>query len=141
VEQRFLREEVLQHVDEEDEQRFYAARAEKYFRHYANHVTCALTHPTEAVMSTPTIPHDAMRELASQIYVGLVTSAYGDTGSREGARPQPEALARMSFKLAEAFHAADSAVNPVTIAAAAATKSAAPFDAGDLDLGSLHTRR
>jgi len=92
-------------------------------------------------MSDPTKPHDAMRELASQIYIGLVCRAYGEAGSGDSARPKPEVLARMSFKLAEAFHAADSEVNPVTIAAAAATKSAIPFDAGDLDLGSLHTRR
>jgi len=90
-------------------------------------------------MSDPTKPHDAMRELALQIYVELVSRAYG--GGGEGARPKPEVLARMSFKLAEAFHAADSEVNPVTIAAEAATKSAAPFDAGELDLGSLNTRR
>ena len=90
-------------------------------------------------MSDPTKPHDAMRELALRIYVELVSRAYG--GGAEGARAKPEVLARMSFKLAEAFHAADSEVNPVTIAAAAATKSATPFDAGDLDLGSLHTRR
>jgi hypothetical protein len=92
-------------------------------------------------MSELTKPHDAMRELAVQIYVGLVSRAYGDPGRGEETRQQPEALARMSFKLAEAFHAADSEMNPVTIAAAAALKAETPFDARDLDLGSLHTRR
>lgn len=87
------------------------------------------------------MPHDAMRDLARRIYIELVSPAYGEGGGGDGARPRPEVLARMRFKLAEAFHAADSEVNPVTIAAAAATKSAAPFDAGELDLGSLHTRR
>lgn len=92
-------------------------------------------------MSDSTKPHDAMRELAVQIYIGLACRAYSGAGGAEGARPKPEVLARMSFKLAEAFHAIDSDVNPVTIAAAAALKSSTPFDAGDLDLGSLHTRR
>jgi hypothetical protein len=84
---------------------------------------------------------DAMRELAVQIYIELVSRAYGDAGRSEETRQPPEALARLSFKLAEAFHAADSEVNPVTIAAAAALKAETPFDASDLDLASLHTRR
>lgn len=84
---------------------------------------------------------DAMRELALQIYIGLVSRVYGDAGRGEETQRQPEALARLSFKLAEAFHAADSDVNPVTIAAAAAIKSAIRFDATDLDLASLHTHR
>jgi hypothetical protein len=83
--------------------------------------------------------HDTMRELAVQIYVGLVSRAYGAAGSGDSA--QPLELARMSFKLAEAFHEADGEVNPVTIAAAAALKAETPFDARDLDLGSLQTRR
>ena len=92
-------------------------------------------------MSELTKPHDTMRELALQIYVGLVSRAYGDAGRGEETRQRPEVLARMSFKLAEVFHAADSAVNPVTIAAAAALKAEIPFDARDIDLGSLQTRR
>ena len=84
---------------------------------------------------------DAMRELAVQIYIGLVSRAYGDAGRAEGTRQSPETLARTSFKLAEAFHLADGEVNPITIAAAAATKSAIHFDASDLDLGILHAQR
>jgi hypothetical protein len=84
---------------------------------------------------------DAMRELAVQIYIGLIGRAYGDAGRTEDTRQSPVALARMSFKLAEAFHAADGEVNPVTIAAAAALKAETPFDARDLDLGSLQARR
>lgn len=92
-------------------------------------------------MDAPTKPHDPIRDLALQIYIGLASRAYGDTGGGERARPQPKALARLSFILAQAFHTADSEENPVTIAAVAATKSAAKFDAGDLDLGSLHKTR
>jgi hypothetical protein len=84
---------------------------------------------------------DAMRELALQIYIGLVSRVYGDAGRDEKTRQPSEALARMSFTLAQAFHAVDGEVNPVTIAAAAALKSAVRFDAADLDLGSLHTHR
>jgi hypothetical protein len=84
---------------------------------------------------------DAMRELALQIYIGLISRAYGNAGRTEETRQSPVALARMSFKLAEAFHAADGEVNPVTIAAAAALKAETPFDARDLDLGSLQARR
>ncbi|HLE67490.1 MAG TPA: hypothetical protein VI730_10105 [Burkholderiales bacterium] len=86
-------------------------------------------------------PKDPMRDLALQIYVGLACHAYGDVGGAERARPQPKALAQLSFKLAEAFQAADGEFNPITIAAAAATKSAAKFNAADLDLGSLHKPR
>ena len=94
-------------------------------------------------MSEPTKPkpHDTMRELAVQIYVGLVSRAYGDASRGDETRQRPEVLAKMSFKLAEAFHAADSEVNPVTIAAAAVLKAEIPFDARDLDLGSLQARR
>lgn len=84
---------------------------------------------------------DTMRELAVLIYVGLVSRAYGDAARGDETRQRPEVLAKMSFKLAEAFHAADSEVNPVTIAAAAVLKAETPFDARDLDLGSLQTRR
>ena len=92
-------------------------------------------------MSDLSRPHDAMRELAAQIYIGLVCRAYGDAGRGEEGRQSPEALARTSFKLAEAFLLADSEVNPITIAAMAATRSAIHFDASDLDLGSLHAQR
>ena len=84
---------------------------------------------------------DTMRELALQIYVRLVSRAYVDGDRGEETHQRPEALARVSFKLAQAFHEADSEVNPVTIAAAAVLKAKTPFDARDLDLGSLETRR
>jgi len=84
---------------------------------------------------------DTVRELATQIYVGLVCRAYGEARPDEETRQSPEALARTSFKLAEAFHLADREVNPITIAAAAATKSAIRFDASDLDLGILQAQR
>jgi hypothetical protein len=95
----------------------------------------------ETAMSELGRTHDAMRDLAAQIYVGLVCRAYGDASRGEETRPLPEVLARTSFKLAEAFRLADGEVNPLTIAAAAATKSAVHFDASDLDLGSLHAKR
>jgi hypothetical protein len=105
----------------------------------------------ETAMSEFSRPHDAIRELATQIYIGLVCRVYGDAGRGEETRQSPEALARTSLKLAEAFHLADGEVNPITIATAAATAAAAAseaaakrsigFDASDLDLGSLHAQR
>ena len=92
-------------------------------------------------MSDLSRPRDMMRELAVQIYIGLICRAYGDAGRGEETRQSPEALARSSFKLAAAFHLADGEVNPITIAAAAATKSAIHFDASDLDLGTLKAQR
>jgi hypothetical protein len=92
-------------------------------------------------MSEVRRPQDATRELAAQIYVGLVCRAYGDASRGEEVRQSPEALARTSLQLAEAFHLADGEMNPVPIAAAAAPKSSVRFDASDLDLGSLHAQR
>ena len=92
-------------------------------------------------MSDLSRPDDTVRELAAQIYIGLVSRAYGDAGRGEETRQSPGALARTSFKLVEAFHLADGEVNPITIATAAAIKSAIPYDASDLDLGSLHAKR
>ena len=67
---------------------------------------------------------DPLRELAEKIYVELVGRAYGEAAVPDRARPQPLALAQMSFKLAEAFLVADEKVNPRTIAARGAAAKA-----------------
>ena len=87
------------------------------------------------------IAADPVAELAREIYIGLTTRIYARNGGVETGLPQPEALAQLSFRLAESFHVEDREVNPVTIAAAAAAKIPTRFDAADLDLGSLHKRR
>jgi len=84
---------------------------------------------------------DPVAHLARQIYVELTGRLYASTGSVAAGSPQPQALAQLSFTLAEAFYAEDRDANPVTLAAAAAARIPSRFDAADLDLGSLHQRR
>ena len=96
-------------------------------------------------MSEPTDsfepPHDQLRDLAQQIYVELVGRVYADIGT-ERPRPQPKALARVSFKLAEAFLAVDLEVDPAAIAAAAASaKSSVDIESLQLDLGNIGKSR
>jgi hypothetical protein len=96
-----------------------------------------MSEPTTA----PEPPHDQLRELALQIYVEIVSRVYADTGT-ERPRPQPKALAEMSFKLAQAFQAADLEVNPAAIAAAAASaKRSVDISALKLDLESISKSR
>lgn len=87
------------------------------------------------------IPVDQVAELARRIYIGLTSRIYAGSSGVATGLPQPQALAQLSFKLAEAFYAEDRDANPVTLAAAAAAKIPSRFDAADLDLGSLHQRR
>jgi hypothetical protein len=61
-------------------------------------------------------------ELALQLYVELCGRIYASAG---GEKPQPRALAQLSFKLAEAFVAANLEFNPVAIAAREAKSKAA----------------
>ena len=87
------------------------------------------------------ITADPVADLAHEIYVGLTSRLYASSGGVETGLPQPQALAQLSFRLAEAFYAEDRDANPITLAAAAAAKVPTRFDAADLDLGSLHQRR
>jgi hypothetical protein len=84
---------------------------------------------------------DPVAELARTIYVGLASRIYAGNGGVETGLPTPQALAQLSFRLAEAFYAEDRETNPVTLAAAADAKARIKFDAADLDLGSLQQRR
>lgn len=91
--------------------------------------------------TAPKVPVDQVAELARQIYVGLTSRVYAASGSEADGLPQPQALAQLSFRLAEAFYTEDRDANPVTLAAAAAAKIPTRFDARDLDLGSLQQKR
>ena len=91
--------------------------------------------------ATPKIAVDQAAELAREIYIGLTSRIYAASSGVETGLPQPQALAQLSFRLAEAFYAEDREANPVTLAAAAAAKVPSRFDAADLDLGSLQKRR
>lgn len=84
---------------------------------------------------------DPVADLARTIYVGLASRIYAGNGGADTGVAPPQVLAQLSFRLAEAFYAEDRDANPITLAAAAAAKSATRFDAADLDLGSLQQRR
>ena len=62
-------------------------------------------------------PHDPIEELARTLYVNLCSRIY----SAGGEKPQPKAVAQLSFKLAETFIAANYEFNPTAIAAREST--------------------
>ena len=66
-------------------------------------------HPIGIVMSAQAIarPADPVRELAAKIYVELVCRNVVVTDSAAQIKSNPENLARISFKLAEAFQRVD----------------------------------
>ena len=49
-------------------------------------------------------PQDTMEELASRIYVELVGRGFLRVENAAVIKPPPEALAKLSFELAETFH-------------------------------------
>ena len=77
-------------------------------------------------------PRDLLHELAQHLYIELAGRIYSETGS-ERPKPQPKAVATMSFKLAEAFQAANYEVNPTAIAARDA-KAKASVDMSKVEL-------
>ncbi len=66
-------------------------------------------------------PRDLLQELAQLIYIELCGRVYSATG---GEKPQPRAVAQLSFKLAETFHSASLEFNPVQKAAREAKEKA-----------------
>ena len=81
-----------------------------------------------------TPPHDPIEELARTLYVGLCGRIY----SVGGEKPQPRAVAQLSFKLAEAFLAANNEFNPTAIAAREAkNKASVKLDSVQIDFGSV----
>jgi hypothetical protein len=90
-------------------------------------------------MSAPNKPaadmsHDPIQELAEKLYVVMCARIY----SASGDKPQPKAVAQLSFKLAEAFHAANYEFNPTAIAAREAkAKATVNLDAVQIDFGAV----
>ena len=73
---------------------------------------------------------DPIETLARELYLGLCTRIY----SAGGEKPQPKAVAQLSFKLAETFIAANLEFNPHAIAAREASKKASvKLDAVQID--------
>jgi hypothetical protein len=79
-------------------------------------------------------PHDPIHEMAEKLYVHLCGQVY----SASGEKPQPKAVAQLSFKLAEAFIAANYEFNPTAIAARAAKdKASVNLDSVNIDFGAV----
>lgn len=80
----------------------------------------------------PAAPHDPIQELAEKLYIQICGRVYGAGGEK----PQPKAVAQLSFKLAEVFQAANYEFNPTAIAARAAKeKSSVNLDSVQIDFG------
>lgn len=77
---------------------------------------------------------DPIEALAQTIYVGLCTRIY----SAGGDKPQPRAVAQLSFKLAETFIAANYEFNPNAVAAREAkNKASVKLDSVQIDFGAM----
>lgn len=90
-------------------------------------------------MNAPTKPaadtlHDPIQELAEKLYIAMCARIY----SASGDKPQPKAVAQLSFKLAETFQAANYEFNPTAIAARAAKdKASVNLDNVHIDFGAV----
>jgi hypothetical protein len=76
------------------------------------------------------VPDDPMQELARSIYTRLCGNIYSALDAK---KPEPKAVAQLSFKLAETFIAANLEFNPVAIAARDA-KEKAGVNVADVDI-------
>ena len=77
---------------------------------------------------------DPIEALARSLYVTLCGRIY----SAGGDKPQPKAVAQLSFKLAESFIAANYEFNPNAIAAREAkNKASVKLDAVQIDFGAV----
>jgi hypothetical protein len=79
-------------------------------------------------------PQDPIHDLAEKIYVQLCGRIYGAGGEK----PQPKAVAQLSFKLAETFIAANYEFNPTAVAAREAnSKASVKLDSVQIDFGAV----
>ena len=79
-------------------------------------------------------PKDPTEELAEKLYIAMCARIY----SASGDKPQPKAVAQLSFKLAETFQAANYEFNPTAIAARAAKdKASVNLDNVHIDFGAV----
>jgi hypothetical protein len=75
---------------------------------------------------------DPFRELALQIYIQFAARVYGSPAGADGKRPDPKTLAAMSFKMAEAFEAAEKETDRAKAIAEAKAKATVKLDEVDL---------
>ena len=81
-----------------------------------------------------TAVHYPLRDMAAKIYVQLVNAQVDVSGDAVKIATNPEGLARVSFKLAEAFHKAEKEIN------ASAVPTSVKFDVNKLDFDAWTTK-
>ncbi|HWA39118.1 MAG TPA: hypothetical protein VG873_14770 [Burkholderiales bacterium] len=74
----------------------------------------------------------SFREIALQIFVNLAARIYSAPAAPEAKRPDPKVLAAMSFKMAEAFEAAEKETDRAKAINEAKAKAAVKLDEVDL---------
>ena len=84
--------------------------------------------------SKNTAGHDPVREMAAQIYVQLASDAIVVTDAAAKITASPESLAKIAFKLSEAFHKAEAEMK------ASAAPVHAKFDVDKLDFDAWTTK-
>ena len=78
-------------------------------------------------------PHDPIHDLAEKIFIQLCGRVYSVSGAE---KPQPKAVAQLSFRLAQVFHAANNEFNPAAVAAREAkTRASVDLDKVQIDFG------
>ena len=77
-------------------------------------------------------PRDLYTEVAFEVFVGMASRIYSSPTPAGGSKPDPKALALLSFKLAEAFLAAEKETPRAKAAAEAASKAKVKLDEVDL---------
>lgn len=94
---------------------------------------------SEQKSAAPQTPDDPMQDLARTIYTRLCGNIYSALDSK---KPEPKAVAQLSFKLAETFIAANLELNPIARAARDA-KDTASVKMGDveIDFASFGTKK
>lgn len=78
--------------------------------------------------------HDPVRDMAVQIYVNLASDAIVVADAVAKITASPESLAKISFKLAEAFHKAEAEMKAI------AAPKHAKFDVDKLDFDAWTTK-
>ena len=81
-----------------------------------------------------TTEHDPVREMAGQIYIKLASNAIVVSDATAKITTSPDSLAKISFKLAEAFHKAEAEMK------ASAAPVHTKFDVDKLDFDAWTTK-
>jgi hypothetical protein len=87
----------------------------------------------------PAVPDTPFREIALQIFVNLAARIYSLPAAPDAKRPDPKVLAAMSFKMAEAFEAAEKETDRAKAVAEAKAKAAVKLD--EVDLSSMFQQK